>query len=118
MGLFDIRTNFNNKESRQFVIPLEELGGTENRRVLECLFFDPKKLEPEQGIEVITEKAAGDLAKIAQHMRGRGLDPEQVALFLDRVVFCLFAQDVRLLEIRVFTEDCRADSPRSALDLA
>ena len=36
-------------------------------------------------------------------MRQRGLEPQAVAHFLVRVVFCLFAEDVGLLERGLFT---------------
>lgn len=104
MADFDIRTNFTRKPTKRYAFPLEELGSTENRKVVEYLFHDPDKLEPEQDVETITRKAAGDLAAIAIGMRRRGLDPSEVAKFLDRVVFCLFAQDVRLLDNHVFTK--------------
>ena len=37
-------------------------------------------------------------------MRARGLDPHQVARFLDRIVFCLFAEDVELLPKDLFSQ--------------
>lgn len=104
MAILDIRTNFTRRATRRYEVPLDDLGDTVNRRIVEHLFYDPNKLEPGQDVEAITDKAAGDLAAIAQRMRARGLDPTEVALFLDRVVFCLFAQDVRLLADHVFSK--------------
>ena len=85
---------------------MNDLGDTNNRKIVERLFWDPDKLSPDENedIEAITDKAAGNLAKVALDMRSRGLDPHQVAMFLDRVVFCLFAQSVRLLDGQVFTK--------------
>ncbi len=103
MAILDIRTNFPDKETKSYIFPLVDLGETGNRRIVERLFYEPKKLEPGQEVEAITAKAAGDLADIAKRMRDRGLDPTQVARFLDRVVFCFFAQDVLLLNNYVFT---------------
>lgn len=103
MAILDIRTNFTRRETKRYVVPLEDLGSADNRRIVENLFYDPDKLEPGQDVELITDKAAGELAAIAHRMRSRGLDPTEVALFLDRVVFCLFAQDVRMLGERVFS---------------
>lgn len=37
------------------------------------------------------------MAELAVALRERGLDPREVARFLDRVVFSLFAEDVGLL---------------------
>jgi hypothetical protein len=43
------------------------------------------------------------IAEIAETMRKRGLDPSAVAHFLDRIVFCLFAEDAGLLPDKVFS---------------
>lgn len=51
----------------------------------------------------VTQDAAKHFAEIAAAMRKRGLDPAAVAHFLDRLVFCLFAEDTRLLPDRVFS---------------
>jgi len=40
---------------------------------------------------------------VAGAMRARGLEPHAVARFLDRIVFCLFAEDVGLLPRGLFT---------------
>ena len=52
------------------------------------------------------------LAAIAEAMRQRGLDSAHVAHFLDRVVFCLFAEDVRLLPNGVFAKLVEATKDR------
>ena len=104
MGILDIRTNFTRHATKKYTVDLQDLGNTENRRVVENLFWAPEKLQPGQDVEHITNEAAGELADIAHGMRSRGLNPSDVAKFLDRVVFCLFAQDVGLLQEHVFTK--------------
>lgn len=98
-----IRTNFTRKPTRELVVPLDGLSDPRHLRTVEHLFFEPDRFDPGLTVESITAKAAGELAEIAQRMRGRGLDPTHVARFLDRVVFCFFAQDVRLLGERLFS---------------
>jgi hypothetical protein len=98
-----IRTNFTGRPTVEHRIPLTELASPERLQVVEWVFHDPGKLEPGRTVRAITDEAAGGLASIAERMRGRGLDPVQVARFLDRVVFCFFAQDVRLIKEPVFT---------------
>ncbi len=64
--------------------------------------------------EAITTEAARRTAEIAVALRERGLDPLQVARFLDRVVFSLFAEDIGLLPEGLFTrvlETSRRDPP-------
>jgi len=53
---------------------------------------------------LITFEAASRVATIAQALRERGLDPLQVARFLDRIVFTMFAEDVGLLPKDLFTK--------------
>jgi len=61
-------------------------------------------LWPPGSREAITKEAAERLAGVADRLRGRGLDPHQVARFLDRIVFCLFAEDVGLLPDGTLTQ--------------
>lgn len=67
------------------------------------LFHDPLKLKPGVTSEAITTEVARRLAEVAQGLRARGLDAAEVARFLDRMVFCLFAEDVGLLPEALFS---------------
>lgn len=110
-----IHTNFTKTASDTHEIPLEELGEARNIEILHALFFNPEKLRPGQTSEAITEKAAQQFADIAESMRQRGLDSAEVAHFLDRVVFCLFAEDIELLPNQIFTriaDQAGTDAPR------
>ncbi|MCL4864053.1 MAG: hypothetical protein KJZ93_31890, partial [Caldilineaceae bacterium] len=42
-------------------------------------------------------------ARLAEHLRRWGEDPERVAHFLIRILFCLFAEDIQLLPKGLFT---------------
>ena len=74
-----------------------------NIEILRAVFFNPEALKPGKTSQVITQEAAERFAAIAESMRQRGLDSAHVAHFLDRVVFCLFAEDVNLLPDKIFT---------------
>lgn len=52
----------------------------------------------------MTEDAAARLGAVADSLRQRGLDPHDVAHFLIRIVFCLFAEDVGLLPRGLFSQ--------------
>ena len=83
--------------------------------------LDPEALRPEQTPDEITELAAARFAAIARSMRDRGYHPEAVAHHLNRVVFCLFAEDARLLPERILTgmiESRRADPEEFTRGLA
>ncbi len=98
-----VHTNFTRTASAVFEIPLEAMGEPRNLEVLRAVFFDPEKLKPGRTSAAMTEGAAERLAGIAESMRKRGLDPAAVAHFLNRLVFCLFAEDIGLLPGMIFT---------------
>ena len=55
----------------------------------------------------LTERAAASVASVAQALRERGHDPPAVAHFVNRLVFCMFADDVGLLPGDMFTRMLR-----------
>ncbi len=64
---------------------------------------NPETLRPGRTSTAVTQEAAQHFAGIADAIRQRGLDPAVVAHFLDRIVFCLFAEDTGLLPDKVFS---------------
>lgn len=98
-----IHTNFTGMVEKVHEFPLEELPRPYNLDIIHRLFHDPEKLKPTLTREAVTVQVARRLGDIAQQMRERGLNSHAVARFLDRVVFCLFAEDVGLLPTDLFT---------------
>lgn len=98
-----IHTHFANTPTKAIELTLEDLVEPDQLAVLRAVFHDPERLRPEKTIQQITEEAAGRVTEIAQQLRARGVPPERVARFLDRVVFCMFAEDVELLPSKVFS---------------
>ncbi len=110
-----VHTNFTGTRKELHEIPLDKLAEPRSLEVLRAAFFEPEKLKPGTTSQTITAEAASRIGEIAQRLRDRGLDPHEVARFLDRVIFCLFAEDVGLLPNRVFTqlvEKARRDPER------
>src|ERR1017187_721221 len=103
MDILRTHTNFNTAPPRAHEITLAPLDQPRSLEILNAVFHVPDKLRPGVTSQAITEKASGHFADIATSMRQRGLDPQAVAHFLVRVVFCLFAEDVALLERGLFT---------------
>ena len=64
---------------------------------------DPERLRPGESRQALTERAATAFAALAQALRARDHDPQQVAHFVNRLVFCMFAEDVGLLPNDMFT---------------
>ena len=103
MAQFRIRTNWTNSVSETYEIGLEELVDAEKRDLLKWAFSDPERLRPGLTRQVLTERAAASFAQLAQGLRERGHDPQAVAHFVNRLVFCMFAEDVGLLPNAMFT---------------
>jgi hypothetical protein len=98
-----IHTNFTNTASARHEIALTEIGEPRSLEILRAVFFSPDKLRPGQTSEAVTRLAAERIGESAESMRKRDLDAEAVAHFLDRVVFCMFAEDIGLLPAAIFT---------------
>jgi len=85
------------------VITLEDLSNPQSRQILKWAFSEPERLRPGQTTQQITETAARRFAELAQRLRERGHDPRQVAHFLNKLLFCLFAEDTGLLPRQLFS---------------
>ena len=64
---------------------------------------DPERLRPGESWQAVTERAGATFAELAQSLRERGHEPQAVAHFVNRLVFCMFAEDVGLLPDNMFT---------------
>jgi hypothetical protein len=98
-----VRTNFTGTVSAVHEIPLEALAEPRSIEIMRAVFHNPESLRPGRTSATVTQEAAVQIGEIAAAMRGRGLDPAAVAHFLDRIVFCLFAEDAGLLPDMVFS---------------
>ena len=58
---------------------------------------EPEALRPARTREQVTEEAARQFAELAGRLQARGHDPHQIAHFLNKLLFCFFAEDTRLL---------------------
>lgn len=106
-----VHTHFAGTPTKTYELTLRGLADPEQFAVLRALFHDPSSLRPETTVEAITEEVAEQITEIAQALRGRGISARRVARFLDRLVFCLFAEDVGLLPNRLFTKVIENTAP-------
>ncbi len=100
---FVIRTNWTNTVSETRELTLDDLRDAGARQVLKWVLSDPEKLRPGVTRQGLTEMAAADFAALAQRLQQRGHDPQEVAHFVNRLVFCMFAEDVNLLPNAMFS---------------
>lgn len=98
-----IHTNWTNSVSKTYDIPIADLNDPEKRGWLKSALSDPEALRPQKTRQELTEEVAGEFADLARSLRDRGHVPEQVAHFINRLVFCMFAEDVKLLPDMMFT---------------
>ena len=103
MARFRIHTNWTNSVSVVHEFALEDLADAAVRDKLKWAMSDPERLRPGESRQALTERAATAFAALAQALRTRGHDPQQVAHFVNRLVFCMFAEDVGLLPNDMFT---------------
>ncbi len=97
-----IRTNWTNAVSERHEIRLEEITDPVRLGVLKAVFADPERLRPGKTRAALTAQAAAEFAELAGRLRQRGHEPQAVAHFVNRLVFCLFADDVGLLPAGLF----------------
>lgn len=107
---WEIHTNFTNAPTRVYRFAHDEIGmlslnviqDRQESRALDLLryiFKDPNRLHPNRSKDDVTQAAAAEFEKIASAMRAheQSADPDRIAHFLTKLVFCLFAEDVGLL---------------------
>jgi type II restriction/modification system DNA methylase subunit YeeA len=99
---FRIATNWTNTVSKTFEYHLDDLKKPEVRDALKAVLSQPDKLRPGKTRQALTEEAAGEFARLAQRLRDAGHAPDVVAHFVNRLVFCMFAEDVDLLPGKMF----------------
>ena len=103
MARFRIHTNWTNSVSVVHEFSLDDLADAAARDRLKWAMSDPERLRPGESRQALTERAATAFAALAQALRTRGHDPQEVAHFVNRLVFCMFAEDVGLLPDDMFT---------------
>jgi hypothetical protein len=97
-----IRTNYTNLPTRTYSLSLDDLLKPESIEILRTVFFQPEQLKPKQTVEGVTREAAAKFARLADNLRRYGSDPQDIAHFLIRLLFCLFAEDIGLLPEKLF----------------
>lgn len=98
-----IHTNWTNTVSEVREIMLDDLTDPHKRDLLRWVFEEPERLRPSKTIDALTREAADKFAGLAITLRERGHDPQDVAHFVNRLVFCMFAEDINLLPRHMFS---------------
>ncbi|MGH2352543.1 MAG: type IIL restriction-modification enzyme MmeI, partial [Chloroflexota bacterium] len=120
LNRFQVHTNFTGTTKRVYAFDLDDLLNNQPTDtcplppldVLRAVFFEPARLRPRQTSAQVTEAAAAEFAALATSLQQRGIDPQDAAHFLMRLLFCLFAEDIGLLPGRLFTRLVEATQQR------
>jgi hypothetical protein len=116
-----IRTNFNGTVQEVYEFTNDQIDDRKNLRNLRALFEDPDFLKPQRTTAQVTEKVAGQIAAVVQSLQSRECveltDAKsraevnvaqkknlRIARFLNRIIFCLFAEDTGLLPDNLFKD--------------
>jgi hypothetical protein len=116
LDTIEIRTNFTGLSPKLYTVTLDDLAAddpSEALATLRALFTAPEELRPRIEPAQITEKAARTFAELARSLQGRGHDPQDVAHFLDRILFMLFAEDAGLLPKNIMSRLSTASHGKS-----
>ncbi len=101
MRRFRIYTNWTNSIGQVHEFTLYDLDDADTWNKLKWAFSDPERLRPEQTRQTVTEQAAATFADLALKLRNDH-DRQEVARFVIRLAFCMFAEDMRLLPDQLF----------------
>lgn len=100
-------------DARSHKIALEKLRDPDIRELLRKVWLEPLSLDPTRYAGKVTRSIADRLATLAKSLEDCGHGAEQVASFLMRCLFTMFAEDVGLLPDRGFTAllEARKNNP-------
>ncbi len=98
-----IVSSFTNAVSERRLVQIEELREPVTLDVLRRLFTDPESFRPARTLQDVTEEVAREVGEIARDLRAKGHDPQRVAHFVIRLVFCMFAEAIGLLPDKLLT---------------
>ena len=109
---FDVYANFRRDgkaydqfpDRRSFRVYLEDLRKAETRGLLTTIWTDPLSLDPARKSARVTRAIAERLAAVSKALEEHKHPPEDVAMFLMRCLFTMFAENVGLLPENSFKD--------------
>ncbi|MDD5139164.1 MAG: hypothetical protein PHY43_02760 [Verrucomicrobiales bacterium] len=116
-----VKTNFNGTVQEVYEFTNDQLDDPKILKLLRDVFTDPDYLRPLRTTARVTEELAGKIAEVSRSLQGReSVELEdafsrrelqvaqkknlRIARFLNRIVFCFFAEDTGLLPKNLFSE--------------
>jgi hypothetical protein len=114
MEKIEIHTAWTNMVQEKHIFAFEDLIDGRRRGLLKRAFSETavEELKPGRKRADLTSEVAHEFVLLAQNLRARGHPPEKVAHFVNRMVFCMFAEDVDLLPGKLFKRMLEASLTR------
>ena len=115
---FELWTGFNGDYGGYAARQDIELASLRRAEVFDLfvdIFTDPQARNPEKIAARVTREVAADLAELTKTLEGQH-EPQEVAHFLMRCIFTMFAEDVGLLKEHLFTDALKTrwqETPKS-----
>jgi type II restriction/modification system DNA methylase subunit YeeA len=113
-----INTAWTNAVSRRIELSLDDLHEPTNLAILKAVFQGSDSLKPKISPQELTAKVAQRFGALGRRLQERGHDPRDVAHFLNRIVFCMFAEDAGLLPPELFSRLMRSVQVRPPAEAA
>ena len=110
-----VRTAWTNAVPKTYELSLDDLADPQKLSILRSVFHEPDKLRPTETRAGLTREAADKFSTISLRLQGRGT-PEEIAHFINQLVFCFFAHSVKLLPNGFFPRLLKraSESPENA----
>lgn len=91
-------------DGNRYRITMDDLRDERVRDRLRLIWTDPQALDPSKVAAEVTREVADRLAALGKSFEGQGHEPEEVARFLMRCLFTMFAEDVDLIPAKSFSD--------------
>ncbi len=104
---YEVHIEFTGYASRVVSFTNDDLQNASTRDLLRQVLTNPEPLRPVDRQETITKKAAEQMARVARFLEGRKFAPSEVAHFFMKVLFALFAEDIKLLPAELMSQSIK-----------
>lgn len=104
---YEVHIEFTGYKTRVVTFTNADLQNASTRELLRLVFTNPEQLRPVEQAATITESAARRFAEVAQFLEKRGFVPSQIAPFFMKVLFALFAEDIKLLPAELMSQSLK-----------
>jgi type II restriction/modification system DNA methylase subunit YeeA len=104
---YEVHIEFTGFSSKVVNFTNADLQNADTRELLRQVLTNPEPLRPVERQATITEKAATRLADVARFLEKRGYAPNEIAHFFMKVLFALFAEDIKVLPAELMSQSIK-----------